>query len=164
MPEEDLQGSITRALSVAIVLATAMMTSVLIYLVIAAVLVSQGARAMPAGTAMPSLLPPVLAVVAVMMLVAAEVLYRMQLGQLRARTAPADPDEILKGYRQTLLVSLALRESTAIFGLVLTLLSGSLWWCAAFAAASLVAMALIWPTRRLLEELVSIDSPPISPT
>ncbi|MCG6963466.1 MAG: hypothetical protein LJE95_09390 [Acidobacteria bacterium] len=164
MPEEDLPGSITRALSVAVVLATAMASSVIIYLVIAAFLVSQN-RGAPLGHAtMPALLPPVLSVVAVMMLVAAEVLYRIQLRQLRERTEPADPDQVLTAYRQTLLVSLALRESTAVFGLVLTLLSGNLWWCAVFAAVSLAAMALIWPTRRLMEELVGSDTPPISPT
>lgn len=164
MPKDDLQGSISRALGVAVVLATAMASSVLIYLVIAAFLVSQGGGSPLGHDMMPSLLTPVLAVVAVMMLVAAEVLYRIQLRQLRERPTPADPDQILTGYRQTLLVSLALRESTAVFGLVLTLLSGNLLWCAVFAAASLAAMAFIWPTRRLMEELVTSDIPPISPT
>lgn len=163
MPDDDLQGSVTRALGIAVILATAMAISVVIYLVIAVLLVSQSGGSPLGHAAMPSLLPPMLAAVAVMMLVAAEVLYRIQLRQLRERSTPADPTELLASYRQTLLVSLALRESTAVFGLVLTLLSGNLWWCATFAAASLAAMALIWPTRRLMEELVSPDSPPISP-
>jgi len=159
---DDNATNLASFLRFATVVTIAMMASVGIYVALATFLVgSEDAPERLAGT-LPSLLPAALVVVAALLVAAAQVLHRLQLGRLRAA---ADAVSALAEYRKVHLVSLALSESAAIFGLVLTLLYGDLRWCFGFAAVALASMAVLWPSRGRLAALLSpVERAPIEPS
>jgi hypothetical protein len=73
----------------------------------------------------------------------------------RAAASRGTPAERLDGYRTAAIVAFALREATALFGLVLTLLTGDVRWCLALSALAALAMAVGWPRRSEMERLVA---------
>ena len=148
----DMTGELDSCLRVATIVTVAMMASVGVYVILAAVLVDRGEIPFQPAGMLPSLLPAALVAAAVLLVVAAQALYRMQLARLRGLAGAAGA---LAEYRRTHLIGLALSESAAIFGLVLTLLWGALLWCYALAALALVSMAALWPNRSRLQELLT---------
>jgi hypothetical protein len=70
-------------------------------------------------------------------------------------------DGALAEYRKATVVGFAFREAAAIFGLLISLFTGEPLWCYALAAATLVAMALAWPSR---EVLVRVARGAVQPT
>jgi hypothetical protein len=100
----------------------------------------------PAGVGgLPAPVPGVLAVFAAATLVAAPVVER----GLLQRGGGSVPDAA--GYRAAKLLGFALRETVAIVGLVLALVTGRAAWSGLLSLAALVAMALAWPRAADLE-------------
>ena len=103
------------------------------------------------------LLAIVFAVLSAGQLVAARIIHEMLLGRARHR---ATPRERLGEYRSAVIVAFALREGVALYGLVLSFLSGEPRWAIGFGAVALFSMAAGWPRRSVMEELAA-EVPPI---
>jgi F0F1-type ATP synthase membrane subunit c/vacuolar-type H+-ATPase subunit K len=98
------------------------------------------------------LLAMLFAVVSVVLLGAAYLAFSTRVG------AAAEQDtleERLAGYRIAMIIAFALREAVALFGLMLSLLSGDVRWCFGFGLVALVSMLLGWPRRSEIERLAS---------
>jgi hypothetical protein len=80
--------------------------------------------------------------------------------RLRAAEKLPSPGQRLENYRVTVILTFALRGTVAIFGLVLSFLSGNIRWCFGFAAVALVSMLKGWPKPSTAERLAS-ELPPI---
>jgi len=136
----------------------AFLVSVAVYVLVARLVMGKA----PALAPLPELLPWILAGVAVLALLSAQ-----PLGALMARNAESQPTPEARqaGYRQAVVVAFAVRESAAIFGLVLTLLTGDLSWVLILAAAAVLAMVIGWPRRAQFDRLGRSDTeappPPI---
>lgn len=126
-----------------VIVCAALLVSLVIYVVLASFLVEQEGFVV-AGD-LPPVLPPLLAVIGVAMLGVAQVIPSMITRQ--AGTASADLGERLRTAQTATIIGMALRESTAIFGLVITLLTGEILWVLALAALSALAMVVNWPRR-----------------
>jgi hypothetical protein len=103
------------------------------------------------------LLAGILAVVAAGQLVGARWYFAIQ---VRAAEQQTTPERRLGRYRVALIVAFALREGVALYGLVLSFLSGDPRWALGFGAVALFSMALGWPKRSKMERLAS-ETPPI---
>jgi hypothetical protein len=90
-------------------------------------------------------------------LVAARVLFATR---LRAAEKLSTPEQRLGGYRVAVIIAFAVREAVALYGLVLSFLSGDPIWCIGFGAVALMSMLLSWPKRPEMERL-SADVPSI---
>jgi len=121
----------------------AIVVSVPIYVAVAWVLASTGSSASVGGE-LPGILFWVLAVVAVAQLLIAQVVWGVMVRSASRKPAAV---ERLAAYRTATVVAFALRESTALIGLVLTLLGGDQRWCLGLSALAVVAMLLSWPRR-----------------
>jgi len=148
-------GTVDDFLRTTRVLGFAMVAAVLTYMVIALVV---------APTLIPQLDAPTLRILAVVfgavsltILGFGQVLFRRLVESARRR---ATPDERLGAYRSAVIIGMAFKESVAIFGLVLSLLSGEPRWAIGFGAVALVAMSFSWPQRTTMEALAA-DVPPI---
>jgi hypothetical protein len=93
-----------------------------------------------------------LAVVSAGHLVGAQVLHQILLAKARNRETP---NERLAGYRTAIIIAFALREGVALYGLVLSLLSGDPKWATGFGAVALFSMVVGWPRRSVMEELAA---------
>ncbi len=107
--------------------------------------------------AMPSNLLPILAGFAVSTLLTASLIVKGMIAKARRITPPADR---LGPYQAAMIVGVALRESTGVIGLVLTLLTGNLLWVCLLSGLAAFAILSNSPTRAALETLVQ-DAPPI---
>lgn len=100
---------------------------------------------------LPGILVAVLAAFAVFDLLVAPVIER----SLAPRVGPgAGADELaqaLARYRRAKILGFAFREAAAVLGLIISLFTGEAAWCYALGAATLVAMAVAWPSREALE-------------
>jgi hypothetical protein len=130
------------------VICIAILASIPLYVAIAWIVVGQGAGELGGG------LPPVLiwalGAVGIVVLVVAQAMWAAMKGSAAARPTPA---ERVASYRTAAVVSFALRESAAIIGLVITMLTGDLRWCVGLAAAAVLAMLLGWPRRADMQRL-----------
>jgi len=144
------------------VICGALMWSVLIYVGLAWFLGRQGA----AGNmtkALPAALPGALLVAAALLLLASNRVPRMMLARA------AEPDEAggaivpIQAVQSAYVVGFALRETVAIFGLVLTLTSGDMIWVLALSAVAILAMVAGWPTRSRVEAHLDVGSGPLEP-
>lgn len=133
------------------VICAAILMSIPIYVVMAWVIVGQGGAA-PAGGGLPSVVTWALAAVGAALLAAGQALW----AALR-RSAASRPtlEERLATYRTATVVSFAVRESAAIVGLAITLLTGDLRWCLVLGAAAVLAMLLGWPRRADIARLAA---------
>jgi F0F1-type ATP synthase membrane subunit c/vacuolar-type H+-ATPase subunit K len=86
----------------------------------------------------------VLAAIAVAQLLIARVVWG---AMVQSASRKATALERLAAYRTATVVAFALRESTALIGLVLTLLGGDLRWCLGLSTLAVVAMLAGWPRR-----------------
>jgi hypothetical protein len=120
----------------------AIMTSIPFYVAIAWIVVGQSDGA--AVGALPPVLTWALGAVGIVMLVVAQAVWTAMKRGAATRPTPA---ERLASYRTAAIVSFAMRESAAIIGLVIALLTGDLRWCLALSAAAVLAMLLGWPRR-----------------
>ena len=126
----------------------AIMASIPFYVAIAWIVVGQSEGA--AVAALPPVLTWALGAVGIVMLVVAQAVWG---AMKRAATAKPTAFERITAYRIAAIVSFALRESVAIIGLVITMLTGDVRWCMTLAAAALLAMLLGWPRRADMQRL-----------
>ncbi len=125
-----------------VIVCAALLVSLVIYVVLASFLVEQEGFVV-AGD-LPPVLPPLLAAIGVAMLGIAQVIPSLIARQARATS---DVGERLRTAQTATIIGMALRESTAIFGLVITLLTGEIVWVLALAGLSALAMVVNWPRR-----------------
>ena len=137
-------------------IAVALAASVVVYMVVAWVVAPT--MATPGGDAEHiRVMAAILAVVSLGNLVAAQMLFAIR---VRAAAKLPKPEQRLDAYRIAFILSFALREAVAIFGLVFSFLSGDARWCLGFGTVALVSMLLGWPKRSAMLRLGS-DVPPI---
>lgn len=102
------------------------------------------------GTAAEAL-PWVLLTVGLALLVAAPKAARAVFMQARRRDATSDPESLTQAYLQGTILAFAVRESTAVLGLLAALVTGEPLWAWTAAALTVAAMALGWPRWGALE-------------
>lgn len=132
------------------ILAGAFAASVLIYPGVAWFLTSEamGVGFEPPGLPAPG--PALLAGVGIVLLLVAPLIE----SRLRTGTAGEGWEGSAQGFRTATLVGFALRETTAVLGLVIAVTTGGPLWCYVLSLAALVAMASAWPSRARLERHV----------
>lgn len=89
---------------------------------------------------------------AILLLLAAPLAQRL-LAQDREARHSSMPTVPFETFRQAVIVAFALREGTAILGLVITLLLRDIRWVLGLGAAAVLAMVLGWPTEAGWERL-----------
>jgi len=127
---------------ITIVLCLAILASIPFYVAVAWMVAGQRANA--SGGGLSEVLVWALAAVGIALLAAAQAVWATLKRGAAARPTPA---ERLASYRTATIVSFAMRESAAIIGLVISLLTGDLRWCLALSAAAVLAMLLGFPLR-----------------
>ena len=98
------------------------------------------------------LLAGILAVLSAGHLMLAQLLFT---SRVRAAEKLPTPEERLASYRVAVIIAFALREAVALYGLVLSFLSGDPSWSSGFGAVALVSMIFGWPRRSTMERLAS---------
>lgn len=93
-----------------------------------------------------------LGVAALLVLLAAPLAQHLLAQDRGARVADM-PQVPFETYRQAVIVAFALREGTAVAGLVMTLLAKNLRWVVLLGGLAVLAMAWGWPTPSRLERL-----------
>jgi len=138
------------------IIAIALVASVLVYMVIGWVVAPTVAES--GGDAeLIQMMAAILAVVSLGHLVAAQMLFAIR---VRATEKLPTPEQRLSSYRVAIILSFALREAVAIYGLILSFLSGDARWALGFGAVSAMSMLLSWPKRSTIKRLGS-EVPPI---
>ena len=125
---------------VTIVICFAILASIPVYVAVAWMVAGQ--RADASGSGLPAVLVWALAAVGIALLAAAQTVWAALKRGAAARPTPA---ERLASYRTAAIASFAMRESAAIIGLVISLLTGDLRWCLALSAAAVLAMLIGFP-------------------
>jgi len=138
------------------IIAVTIVASVFVYVAIAWV-VAPTIAVENGDTELVQLMAMILAVLSLGHLVAAQMLFAV-----RARVAAKQPtpEQRLSSYRAAIILSFALREAVAVYGLILSFLSGDVRWCLGFGAAAIASMLLGWPNRSAMDRLAS-EIPPI---
>jgi hypothetical protein len=127
---------------VTIVICIAILASIPFYVAVAWMVAGQ--RADASGGGLPPVLVWVLGAFGIALLAAAQAVWA---AMKRAAATRPTPAQRLASYRTAAIVSFAMRESAAIIGLVIALLTGDLRWCLALSAAAVLAMLLSFPRR-----------------
>jgi hypothetical protein len=107
--------------------------------------------------ATPTILPWVLAVVAVSILATAGTIVKTIMARVRT---VATASEQLATYRSAVIVGAAMRESVGVIGLFATLITHNLLWVGVLSALAALAILTNLPTRSALRAAVQ-ESPPI---
>jgi hypothetical protein len=137
-------------------IAAALVISVLVYMAIAW-FVAPTTAVSNEDTQFIQLMAAILAIVSLGHLVAAQMLFAIR---VRAAEKLPAPEQRLGSYRAAIILSFALREAVAVYGLILSFLSGDARWCFGFGAVALASMLLGWPKRSAMDRLGS-EVPPI---
>ena len=111
------------------IIAVALVTSVLVYMVIAWVVAPTVAEAGGAAELI-QMMAAILTIVSLGHLVAAQMLFAIR---VRAAEKLPTPEQRLSSYRVAIILSFALREAVAVYGLILSFLSGDVRWASALA-------------------------------
>ena len=135
-----------------LVICGAIVASLAIYTGVAAVVLQQSGGSL-GEESLPPLLPAILASVGVTMLLGAGFVSSLILGP--ARQPGRTVEERLAAYFQSVIVGFAVREGAGVLGLVITLLSGDLKWVLGLSGAAAIAMAVAWPRREKMSDLVN---------
>jgi F0F1-type ATP synthase membrane subunit c/vacuolar-type H+-ATPase subunit K len=154
--QQTAPSSIDQFARVVFIIAGALAASVLVYMAVAW-FVAPSTTSPGLGSEQLQLMALVLAVLSIGHLVAAQALFT---SRLRAAAKLPSPGQRLESYRTSFILAFALREAVAIYGLVLSFLSGDVRWCLGFGAIALVSMLMGWPRRSAMERLAS-EVPPI---
>lgn len=137
------------------IIAAAIAASVLLYMAVAWLVVPT--MSIPnANLQHVMLMAGVLAVLSIGHLLVAQTLFAARVR--RAEELPT-PEQRLGAYRVAVILAFAIREAVAIYGLVLSFISGDLRWCAGFGAIALVSMLMGWPKRSTIDRLGSEVQP-----
>jgi len=138
------------------IIAAALVASVVVYMAIAWIVAPTIAEA-GADAEFIQLMAAILATMSLGHLVAAQMLFAIR---FRAAAKLPTPEQRLGSYRTAIILSFALREAVAVYGLILSFLSGDARWCFGFGAVAVVSMLLGWPKRSAMDRLAS-EAPPI---
>jgi hypothetical protein len=153
--QPDTNSNVTDFARVTQIITFALAMSVVIYIVVAWFVVPSMASA-GGDTQLLQVLALALAVVSAGHLVGAQVVHQVLLAKARSR---GTPQERLGRYRTAIIIAFALREGVALYGLVLSLLSGDPKWATGFGAVALFSMVIGWPRRSVMEELAAEVQP-----
>lgn len=148
--------SIRQSIRLTGIIAAALAASIPIYMIIAW-MVAPASETAGLGEAEFRILSGVMAFLGVGNLVIARVLFAR--GVSRAETH-ATAEQRLGSYRTAVIIAFAVREGVAIYGLVLSFLSGDPRWALGFGAVALASMLMGWPKRSEMERLAA-EVPPI---
>lgn len=154
--QPDPNASLDQFARITTIIAFAVAAAVPLYVLVAWVVAPQD-PAMAGDRGLVGTLAIALGVVAVGTLIAAQGLFRTRVAAARRQ---ATPEQRLATYRVAVIIALALKESVAIYGLVLSLLDGDPLWAMGFGVVALAAMTLSWPRRTEMEALAA-EVPPI---
>lgn len=154
--QHTTQSSIDQFARVVFIIAAALAASVVIYVAVAWI-VAPKMTSPGLDSEQLHLMALILAVLSIGHLAAAQALFT---SRLRAAAKLPSPGQRLESYRTSFILAFALREAVAIYGLVLSFLSGDVRWCLGFGAVALLSMLLGWPRRSAMERLAS-EVPPI---
>ena len=138
------------------IIAVALAASVLVYMAVAWFVVPTMATSSD-DLEYVLLMAGILAVLSLGHLLAAQILFA---SRARAAAKLSTSEQRLATYRVAVILAFALREAVAIYGLVLSFLSGDVRWCFGFGAIALVSMLMGWPKRSAMDRLAS-EVPPI---
>jgi len=138
------------------IIAFALVVSVFAYMVVAWVVAPTIAE-VGGDAKMMQMMAAILAIVSLGHLVAAQMLFAIR---VRAAEKLPTPEQRLGSYRIAIILSFALREAVAVYGLILSFLSGDARWSLGFGAVAAISMLLGWPKRSAMERLGS-EVPPI---
>ena len=152
-----MNSSLDQVARVTHIIAAAIAASVPIYMVIAW-LVAPTVATGTDNADLVRLLAGILAVLSAGHLVLAHLLF---VNRVAAAAKLSTPEQRLAAHRVAVIIAFALREAVAIYGLVLSFLSGDPRWAFGFGAVALVSMVFGWPRRSTMERLAS-DVPPIA--
>jgi len=151
MGRDGLNGKdrvIQASYMVSVAIALGMVLSVAVYVFVALLLVGKGqVFIVPEGGS----LRLVLVAAAVLSAAGGVGIFRTQRSALTGATHSLSPEEALSRLLRARIVGLALAETAAIMGLVLTLTTAEMSWSYALSGLALGAMVLLWPKRRQLE-------------
>jgi len=140
------QGLVTKTMTTVNAIYAALVFSTLIYIGIAFLMLQQD---MGETAFQDKRIPAVVAAVGVLMLLLARPMQKLLEGQ----PAIGDtPESRCRQFQTATIVGQAIRESAAIIGFVLTLMTGDIVWVAGLAFLSILAMVVNWPRRSRLEE------------
>jgi hypothetical protein len=149
-PRQDAHAVLVQLQMVCAALAAAVLVYALVaWLLLATVLEPGGVGGLPAPV------PGLLALFAAATLVAAPVVERGLLQRGRGAAA----ERRAAAYRVAKVVGFALRETVAVVGLVLALVTGRVAWSGLLSLAALIAMALAWPQAADLADAPDADDP-----
>lgn len=146
-------AEIEQSMRVTQIIAAAIMGSIVVYMAIATV-VGPTTEA-PDADHLHTLAMAFL-VLSVGSLLAARVIFR---SRLRAARDGATPIERLQRYRMAVILAFALRETVAIYGLVLSFATGDPRWVFGFGLAALATMAMGFPRRAQMHDLTDSVQP-----
>jgi hypothetical protein len=150
---EDDSLLIERELRILQIIVYSITFSLVVYVGVGIVLLRQGTVA-PMTT--PTVLPWVLAVVAVSILAAAGTVVKTIMARVRkVETA----SEKLTAYRSAVVVGAAMRESVGVIGLFATLITHNLLWVTLLAALAALAILTNLPTRLALRSALQENAP-----
>jgi hypothetical protein len=102
-------------------------------------------------------LPQLLSLLGFLPLILAPLVSGSLLKKISTADQETSPEQVGTAFQTATVVGFALRESGAVVGLVLSLLTGQLFWCLALGGASLLAMMMGWPRREHLLGLLGAD-------
>ena len=136
------------------IIVMAAVMSLVTYVGISIMLIRQGAIE---PVSMPPIVLPILCAYSLSTLLTAPLIGKAMTGKARRIMPPTDR---LGPYQAAMIVGVALRESTGVIGLVLTLLTGNLLWVSLLSGLAAIAILTDFPTRSALENFVR-DAPPI---
>jgi len=158
---EEPKRMLRAALATSILITIAIMGSVVIYTLVAVLFVNQGQIfALPGG---PGLRAGLLGA-ALLCAAGGPAFFRMQKATLKDSAGDMPPQVALARLLRARIIGLALAETAAILGLVLTLTTGDVRWSFILGLVSLASMAALWPRRRELEGLAFPgEAPAIEP-
>ena len=161
MASEPLEHIVEQRFRVLSILCGSLFGSLAVYVGIAWFLLRQGSIITAHTGDLPAVLPVALTAVAIMVLVTAEAVSRRILAQASQSAAAGDPEALLNAYQSSTIVGFAMRESAAVIGLALTLLTAAIFWVVALSAASAAAMLIAWPRKEKVRQLAQGDRAPI---
>ena len=162
MESEPLEHVIEQRFRVLSILCGSLLGSLAVYVGIAWFLLRQGAITSALAADLPAALPVVLTGVAITVLVSAEAMSRRIFAQASQSAAASEPETLLNAYQSATIVGFAMRESAAMIGLALTLLTAAFFWVVALSAASAAAMLVAWPRKETVRQLAQGDHAPVS--
>jgi len=152
---EPSRTEVDRFVRVTQIIAAAVALAIPIYVVVAWIVAPTMPVASDNGQLI-TIMAVVLGALSIGQLAAAQLLVSTR---MRGLTKLDDAGQRLVGYRTTVIIAFALRESIAIFGLVLSLLGGDPRWALGFGAVALLSMLLGWPRRSAMERLAATVPP-----